>query len=1047
MRVIPGAPSDRPEILYFGGATPEALDGRIREFLRRYPARPAEIPFFVDCVNPELRAQPRTYQKKFDQIYSGAPSGENTNNTILTTLFHVAEDFNLSGKEEYARIFAAEIRRFYRAYDAMLGPRKTPPHFTAWQLPAAVDVVEESASFTAEDLRHALELSRMLSERIMEHGDLRIPREIYEKNRRQYMTNHPINGIIAMYFNGKFLKERCALSAADYWIAMSEHGFESISGFPFGPEDSVAYQAFNLSLLIRYLIGSGKGGSAGFQTQEMRDYLAFCKAMVDPRGNIVNFGDGYPITSPTANGHFRKLLHQCYLQFGDTDTGFYLKRIQDFHDRRLSLNNIPKIKEFGKLPPLPAGKTTGILPFPLRQYKYQLLNRKPVYAHPAMDKAFFRSSWDPRHFLYACFTGINGGPHGHEDGNSLSSLVIDGAEWIGERDYVKRYAPDHNRISVIRNGQSFLFPETPDALWNFTQLCGSAESADHQRGVLAMLLENYNHADCRRDVYLDAKRGVFFLDRICARSEGDYLLESRFQVLAKPEGTPAAGNTRFTRPGKEFHIAGAEDADVQVFSRFESGSNAREDGYFGAYQAEGGANSAYWTARIERRLRTGETAYFVNRLHTGTAEPFGKIAENLWRTDSADPVLLGCGRQTVGNWTVDADFFVLTQDGLLGTGIRQGLPESAAPAEILHTIRSLPIRIPAPAKTASDLQKPFAVQTFASPVTALAQWNGTIAAGLQDGTLHINGKSCSFGQTITALAAIPDGKGAIQWAAGVYPAPGQKRSQLVLLTENLQEKWRFEPMYYQVHRPVIRDIFPVIHQTGAPPAIAIGTKAWMFLTVDQTTGKMLRRLPILHPATNGAAGDLDGDGIEEIIAGAEYYSSPIYNAAGKQLWNRRLMPYALHQLSGDLDQDGKMEFYSLRGNGTWTQFRAEHPQKSGRLPEITLTSGNTGGEALGGAFHQGKLYTLSSSGVLCCTDGETTVMTRSLGRQFTAFCGGESGLFAMDLQGVIVKIAPDGREICRYAAGFDPASIQPVLAVATPEGAAFASGQKIYLVK
>ena len=1041
LRTVPGSPEGRPDALCFAAPAPEALEGRIAAFLERFPKRPPSIPHFIDCADPKPAASVEAHRRRLDACYRAGMVSEGPVGTVLKELFSVADDYNLTGDDRYARLFGDEIARLRERYHTMLGARKAPPHFVFFRFPAAVDAIEESPAFTEEDQRGAGELAHRITEHILSHGDLSQPKKLYQENRRQYMTNHPVNGILSVYFAALFLHTRYGFAPAAEWRAMAEHGFSCVSGYAFGPEDSLSYQSFNLNLLMHYLVGAGKDGGAFFRSREMADYLAFCKAAVDPRGGIVAFGDGYPISSGTATGHFRRLLTKCFQFFGDADSAFYLKRIQDFHRDKVDPAYFPPIADLGKLPDRPAGKTTGLLLFPLRPYKFELLKKANVFSRPVLDKAAFRSSWDPAHSLYAYFTGINGGPHGHCDANSLCSLVIDGEEWVAERDYVKAYAPDHNRVSVILDGRSFEFPY-PDsqpirAKFAFSQILGAAESAGGKRALLSLLLEDYNGTDCRRDIFLDEARGVFLLDRITARVPGRRVAESRFQVLGRPDAVTDR-DARFTRPGSEFHITLAEPAETGVFSTFESGSNAREAGYFGVYRNLGGADSAHWTARRAATLKAGESLDFVQRLKTGPATPFGRAEAGLWR--SGDDVLIGRGRHAFGAFVIDADFFVLTPEGLLGTGIRQenvsrkprealaAAPRTAAPAEPAEKSVQMP---PSPCQ----------IQTFEAPIAALAAHGDALAVGLADGTLAVGSGRHAFGREITALAAIPDGRGGVRWAVGLFPEKADSTGEVALLDAALAEQWRTAMPRYQVHRAIVRDLFPADPGGGAAPYVVAGTTAWSYLLLDPAEGSIRRRFAVLHPATEGAAGDLDGDGADEIVGGCEYYASPIWRLDGRTLYNSSNPPYSRYQYAADLDGDGRAEFYSLRGNGTLRRFRLN---ERGR---IDAASGNTGGEALGAVIADGRLWTLSSSGILCVTDGQETRPAAELDGIFTAFNGAGGCFYALRTAGDIVKFDRTGKILARYEVPFDPAETRPTRSAAAMGGVFFSFGNKLVFVK
>ena len=1042
LRTIPGSPDGRPDALFIGGPTPEAVDAMLADFLRRYPSAVDVIPYFSHCPSlSQERSTPEMRKSKLDALYARGPASEGMVNSVLTTLQFISMDYLLTGNDAYARLFGDEIIRLRERYFSMLGNRGNSPHFTFYVFPSSVDVIEESPAFTDSDQRNAAELCRLIGEHIMTNGDLSIPRRLFDSDTYAYMTNHPVNGILSMYFAGEFLWSRYRFPPAQYWMEMAEHGFRCISQYIFGPEDSLAYQTFNITLLMRYIVGSGKNSYVFFNTQEMQDYLAYNKAMMAPTGELASFGDAYPVESTTGFGHYRRMMMQCHQAFGDADSAFYLNRLQEFNNGLMK--NPPAKISFGEIPDTPKGKTTGLLLFPVRPYKFELLKMNNCHERSVLDKAAFRSSWDAATATYCFITGINGGPHGHYDASSICAYVVRGEEWLADRDYVKSYAADHNRISVLFNGQAtewFAKRLEHDFKGYFSQILGHAESADHKRALLSLLIEDTNHCDRRRDIFIDESLGLFVIDRITAREPGTFLAENRFHVLGAPQPSKRPNDFPFTRKTGEFHIVTADDGKSDIHSTFETGSNARDTGYYGCYRDFGGQNTAHWTARQERALKPGEALVFATHLHAGESVPFHRLASNIWRLETESPLLIGYGKHTLGGCSIDADFFVITPDDFFAIHPRSG--ETLTPSQRAAIIAALPAASSSPQRASVPYCAPFEQRSYPAPVTALASHGDELAVGLEDGTIAFRGQSIQLNGRITALAVVPDGHNGINLAVGLSPQDAKAPCLAMLFSPELQKLWETRTIEYQNQRPGVVSITSAKVKKDAPPAILFGTQAWMYMLLDQTNGKLIQRFNVLHKATNAAVGDFDGDGLDDFLCGCEYFSSFLYTSNGHKLASISLVPEALYQLATDFGGNGKVDFFSLRSNGMI--YRYQHKVGNRHFDGVPA---NMGGHPAGGVLLHNKLYSLSTSGILCVTDAQETRQVASIHQNAMALEAGAESLFAAGMDGFILKLAPDGRLVTRYAFPIAPADTHPILHAPTAKGAAFSAGNTITIVE
>jgi hypothetical protein len=137
-------------------------------------------------------------------------------------------------------------------------------------------------------------------------------------------------------------------------------------------------------------------------------------------------------------------------------------------------------------------------------------------------------------------------------------------------------------------------------------------------------------------------------------------------------------------------------------------------------------------------------------------------------------------------------------------------------------------------------------------------------------------------------------------------------------------------------------------QKGAPRTLLATTREGGLLWVSPE-GKMLKRLDFASALNDVAAGDVNGDGVDEIAIARQDGNTTLLDAGGNELWSRKLQyyrrpPYVNLVRMGDLNGDGKDEvisgaenwrFYAYDGTGKqlW-QYETVHPSRSGAIADL-----------------------------------------------------------------------------------------------------------------
>jgi outer membrane protein assembly factor BamB len=206
--------------------------------------------------------------------------------------------------------------------------------------------------------------------------------------------------------------------------------------------------------------------------------------------------------------------------------------------------------------------------------------------------------------------------------------------------------------------------------------------------------------------------------------------------------------------------------------------------------------------------------------------------------------------------------------------------------------------------------------------------------------------------------------------------------------------WSFTVPYYK-RAPHVRVLFGARFGDGNPAVIA-GADSWRYYALDRT-GQELWHCESVHASTAGAAGDVDGDGVDEVACGTEYYWWPLANAKGERVWSYSTStgPTANACAIGDLNADGRRE---VLFGGADSHVHAVGPD--GKL----LWKANTGDEVT----------------ALACADvdadGAEEVLVGSLSFNVYALKGDGTTLWRTDTGAPVVDLVLSGDRACALTA-------------------------------
>ncbi|OGG46758.1 MAG: hypothetical protein A3F84_18230 [Candidatus Handelsmanbacteria bacterium RIFCSPLOWO2_12_FULL_64_10] len=180
-------------------------------------------------------------------------------------------------------------------------------------------------------------------------------------------------------------------------------------------------------------------------------------------------------------------------------------------------------------------------------YRWVLKNSYGPFAprEAAFDKMSFRKDFDPNG-EYMLIEGSSTFAHGHEDGNSIARLTWDDRLWLADLHYIRKYPKHHNGVFIIRDGVSTQVPTLAEVDRGEPLIPLSNSSPGSRIPALASLDLRADFADAgftRTSVapYAGArwgrnvawKKGRFFLviDEVTALQSGDYHLQCFWRGL------------------------------------------------------------------------------------------------------------------------------------------------------------------------------------------------------------------------------------------------------------------------------------------------------------------------------------------------------------------------------------------------------------------------------------------------------------------------------------------------------------------------------------
>ncbi len=1071
LRSISNALDWNRNAIYIGFKNKQDLDEALEELVRLIK-NPGKIEHFIACKGWNERLPDSRLQAMVDGMksyYSKNASYVLTQFAISDSLKNIANLYKMTGYGPYAKTFAKMQEVIFNNYGRTInGKTETAPSFTFHLYPQFVYLMEQSKDFGAEDRLQAAEFMRKMLEEMMVHWEMKDPLRLYRESKQEYLTNHSCFASRSVSSASRYLLSRYNYEPAKFWIDVADNAFAGVAPHPFSPEDAAGYQYLVYQIFIDYALASGVYDLDFFENTTFKNYVEFCKLQFNHLGYTAGFGDANPMGH---DGGYTVLKYAVEI-LRDPEAKYLVDLIENKRQNKLkdfSYSNAPGIESLGL-------KYQEVGPF--KQEQYEVAN---YYSRPTLDKATFRSGWD-KDADFLSVTGINGDGynHGHFDANGISQYISGNKLWLWEGDYIKKFPNDHNSVVVNKDGK---VPDQTRSLKkrrksSLSQILTAGNTPDKKLSLLSMMLENYNGTNWTRNINYAAKSGFWVVDELEVKEDGNYIMEAYWRSTGKVSQL-SQGYKVVQKKSDENDLAtnffitegtGANRLNRTVFEDM----HGRKDGNLSGYMFSD-RNTQYVIQRKDGGYKKGDKVLFINFMQAISGNDpkspeIKKVAENVYiaKSESLRAAILG----TISNnfLDIDADICFIGPEGIVARGAKKlnignykwqvaerkdifiSLPKEISPEDLQKKLaeleRKASLTLPADYKNISvSRNKNVVSEDYNSNVSVITSSKSQYALGNQNGTFTIKDNENNvlatrkFPKAISAVCAVETSKGTY-WAVGVEPVNLRSgEGKLYLLDQKANIVWQQTIPLYQKRNGKITTIFTAKVKDTTDPLIIAGAQSWHYYAFS-TSGKQVWKQLIFHGATTGAAGDMDGDGTEEVAAGAEYYYHSIIKD-GKVLPHTVTSPWVYALAIMDLNGDGLKEAVYGRGDGyLYVQAIDKNPVKT-----WTLNIGGKPTSIVQIEKDNAKLAVSTALGNITFVDGNgKATKTVNLPLSVEDMIVSKQQLYAVCADNYVYKLSLNGDILEKYPYNLDKTSIYAPKVVATEKNIHLFSGKKIFTI-
>lgn len=716
------------------------------------------------------------------------------------------------------------------------------------------------------------------------------------------------------------------------------------------------------------------------------------------------------------------------------------------------------------LPKRAPNRLAGVTVAPFNRSLYEWVERHArgganVPIEEAFDKLVMRGGFD-RDDEYLLLDGTSTFAHGHEDGNSIGRLTWKGRMWLAELDYIWKRPRHHSSVVSICNGETAEMPPLVALKW--AERFGST-------AFTRTVVPGTNGLDWTRDILWVKGGFILVADSLRLLEDADYDLRCLWRTLGEvrqdgceltveQEGVYFrilnADDSEKSLVTEEARVAGTDpyelypfaDGPIRIFSQHKAlhGRPGDVERYFNLMVAGSDEEIDSW--RIER---IGEGMVRVG--HPDGPSVFGTVdaeaqigairvaACAFALTESSLTLLDATGLWAAGAmFESDAPVHIVLHpgegdvragketrvraEGICFDGEAEHAPESLSAGT--HRIR-LETDIGGVLREAVRTGTPYEHRRaprkhgFVPKDTPLRRfWETDVGGSVR--CVDASRDSIAVG-TAGGQVIMLDHDGRIDWKRetgadvravhladleeGRLLAGGRDRA-LTMFDSKGEVCWR--RAFSQSHG-VDQNVNAVTTAdlTGdGNPVVLAATDGWLVWALAPDGGEVWQRQIEHHAARTMVVGDVEGDGRQEILVGAEYYTSNLLEADGSIRWTVNGGPCFTALALADLNGDGVKESVygamdgnvyavdSISGRTLWTANLGDDVRRGATVPGSGFAAGSVSGHVALLTGAGGKRWRRD-------LDGAVTGLV-------ILEAGGEEMIVAGTSDGWVVFLSPDG---------------------------------------
>ena len=754
------------------------------------------------------------------------------------------------------------------------------------------DLTAETAAFSDADRGR---IGRYIAEVLDGEEGIRHHAFVRRRQAAAPRQNHQTLTALSLLFGARYFRRAFEGAEVDEWESVARRLF-AVYDHHWRPVcDSMGHGFTTTSpdVLTADLLGTGLSYVRNGGLRRMAELSLLC---CNNLGRMPLLGDTDDNVWPT------EVLAAAASIYRDGRYRWMLERGKKHREVRYALHTRLARRWADDVEPSPPVDLVGLRVMPLDKLYYDMPATDPDYARQfyvlppnvpherTFDKLSFRSGLGADD-QYVLLDGIAGGSHSFDDTNSIVEFCQDGRAWLVTEDNLHwPQQTNHNLVTVVRDGKSAQIPSFADL-----QLARSfAGSAFTLSAVHA-----YSGADWRRGIVWRRGDYLLVLDEVEAREPGNYTVEARYRALGEhafdERGfTVAQGEARFTIAHDGADSAWREPVDVSVASVWNPELVAARRERYGIWPLV----LSMLHLSTERDLRPGERVSIAAALHArpGATAPvwrpsrIGRLAARLERDGAVEYAGHAAeGSLRAGDLDVAAAAFRIGRQTL-------------ALADATHLALKGAVVLAASAPIDLELDREAGTATVrASASTTVRLLDGAAAAAgvrldgtrpLPAGEHRIDGLSWE-GIDLTAGLDVPA-------AGGTRPRPARSVGRL------RAERLGAVPT-------------PTCVARLADGTLAVGGRGGDLVLID-AAGSIAWRAAVPGEILTVALGDLDGDGLPDVLAGGAGCAIHALGPEGRERWTFRpayglqywpwwtLGESRIHKLLvDDLDADGRPE--------------------------------------------------------------------------------------------------------------------------------------------